>query len=141
MNFALNYPEYVSKLVVVDVAPVAYVPEGLRNITQSLMKLDLASIRSRKDADQMLSEDIAVRYILSHLTVPESTHTRLFIDELGPRRVQIPVENKPQAFQRSSRRDREEPGTQPSPFQPFFLPRRNLIYRRNSFAIHPAVHA
>jgi hypothetical protein len=60
MNFALNYPEYVSKLVVVDIAPVPYVPDQIRRFTHAMANLDLQSIRSRKEADAALAKEIEV---------------------------------------------------------------------------------
>lgn len=65
MNFALNYPENVSKLVVVDIAPISYVPEGIRRITNALQKLNVSAIQSRAQADEMLSADISVHLFFS----------------------------------------------------------------------------
>lgn len=80
MNFALNYPDYVSKLVVVDVAPVPYPPKfnGIRRIFDAILNLDLTAVQSRAHADEMLSVSIPVRTMIlqlnfrSHLCAPSS---------------------------------------------------------------------
>jgi pimeloyl-ACP methyl ester carboxylesterase len=55
MSFALTYPEYVSKLVVVDIAPRAYELEHDK-ILQGLNAIPIASLSSRNEADDILSK-------------------------------------------------------------------------------------
>ncbi len=66
MNFAVNHPSMLSKLVVVDIGPKAY-PVHHQQILAGLNHLDLTSIRSRKEADDLLShyvEETGVRQFL-----------------------------------------------------------------------------
>jgi|SRR6185437_6269585 len=72
MQFALNYPEKISKLIVVDMAPKNYPPGGHDVYIDALQGLDLSKIKSRKDADEALQQKIpneAVRqFLLKNLT-------------------------------------------------------------------------
>lgn len=53
MQLALNYPERVNKLVVVDIAPVNY-ERGPSQELEALQKIDLASLTNRQQADAVL---------------------------------------------------------------------------------------
>jgi esterase len=53
MQLAIDHPEKVKKLIVVDVAPVAY-PAKHNNIFNALGEVDLTALGSRKDADRFL---------------------------------------------------------------------------------------
>lgn len=55
MQVALQAPDRVEKLIVADIAPVAYKP-GHDAILEGLKQVDLASVRSRRDADKQLAE-------------------------------------------------------------------------------------
>ena len=55
MLLALNYPQRIQKLAVVDIAPKAYPPRH-QAILQGMMRLPLAEIQSRKQADNWLAE-------------------------------------------------------------------------------------
>ena len=55
MNFACMYPDRVEKLVVVDIAPKYYPPHH-QEILSGLNAVEQAKIKSRKDADQILSQ-------------------------------------------------------------------------------------
>ncbi|NMP32689.1 alpha/beta fold hydrolase [Thalassotalea sp. M1531] len=66
MQIALNHPEKVNRLIVADIAPVLY-PAHHQKIIEGLLSLDLASISSRKAADEQLShyvDEIGVRQFL-----------------------------------------------------------------------------
>lgn len=71
MQFALNYPDLVNQLVVVDIAPKAY-EGGHQAIFEALFSLDLDKIDNRKTADKLLAKKIAdfgVRqFLLKNLT-------------------------------------------------------------------------
>lgn len=58
MNFALQHPDRVSKLVVVDIAPRAYNLEHYA-LVNAMSDLPLADIRSRNEADAMLAGKVS----------------------------------------------------------------------------------
>jgi len=63
MCFALNYPDLVEKLIVVDMAPRAYAPQHL-DILKALISLDLSSFKNRKEMEAQLAgaiPDVVVR--------------------------------------------------------------------------------
>jgi esterase len=66
MELALTHPEVVTGLVVVDIAPVRYA-HSQADLVDAMMKLDLDSVKSRGDADRLLSAVIT------------DTPTRLFL--------------------------------------------------------------
>jgi pimeloyl-ACP methyl ester carboxylesterase len=55
MQMACSHPEYIEKLVVVDIAPKYYAPHH-QKILEGLTAVDNQQISSRKQADQVLSE-------------------------------------------------------------------------------------
>ena len=66
MQFAMEYPEMLDKLVVVDIAPRAY-EGGHQLIFDALHSVDLSSVQSRTEADQKLAvlvPDSGVRQFL-----------------------------------------------------------------------------
>ena len=58
MQFALEYPDMVDKLIVVDISPKAYMGNH-HLIFEALLSLDLSKIKSRKDADGHLAKTIS----------------------------------------------------------------------------------
>lgn len=66
MQFATTHPEKVSKLLVADIGPKAY-PQHHQDILKALSLLDFTKIKSRSQADKVLSEyipDIGTRQFL-----------------------------------------------------------------------------
>jgi esterase len=66
MQFALNFPEMVEKLIVVDISPKAYPPQHDK-IFEALFALRLDRYRTRSELDAALAEsisDFAVRQLL-----------------------------------------------------------------------------
>ena len=57
MQFALDYPDMVDKLVVADMAPVEF-DGGHQEIFKALFEVDLDSINSRKEAEDVLARRI-----------------------------------------------------------------------------------
>lgn len=57
MLFALEYPDIVSKLIILDIAPIAY-SHSHAPYLRSLIDLDLSVLKSRSDADRQLRESI-----------------------------------------------------------------------------------
>lgn len=66
MQFAFNWPERVSKLLVVDIAPVAYM-SAPDQVLSALMRIDLSSLVSRTQADDLLQADIPEKGIRDFL--------------------------------------------------------------------------
>jgi len=70
MQLALNYPELIDKLIIVDIAPVAYGAHH-EDVFKGLFAVDLKTLKSRSEADKQLSEhidDVAVRaFLLTNL--------------------------------------------------------------------------
>ena len=87
MDLALTHPEYVCRLVVVDIAPVPYTGNHA-GLIDAMMNLDLSSINSRADADRALSAvigDTPTRLFLLQNLVPEDGgyHWRLNLPVLN----------------------------------------------------------
>ncbi len=57
MNFARSHPDMLHKLIVVDIAPRAY-PIHHMELINALNELDLPTIKSRNEADQLLQAKI-----------------------------------------------------------------------------------
>ena len=55
MQIALNYPQLIAALVVIDIAPVAYAPRH-QAVLAGLNNIDLTKINSRKDAELILQQ-------------------------------------------------------------------------------------
>jgi len=66
MQLALSHPQLVSKLIVVDIAPVTYPDsaDGHLSVLAGMQSLDISNLDSRKDAEQQMAkfiEDEATR--------------------------------------------------------------------------------
>jgi esterase len=81
MTYALNNPSMISKLVVVDIAPVAY-SNSFSTILAALNAIPLDKIQSRQDADTRLKADIPVisirSFILQNLSFKNGVATWCF---------------------------------------------------------------
>ena len=70
MQFAMNYPNKLSKLIVVDIAPKAY-PIHHADILIAMLSLDFNKIKTRKSADEKLSKTITdfstLQFLLKNL--------------------------------------------------------------------------
>lgn len=75
MQIALDYNSRVTKLIVADIAPVAYPAHHLQ-IIKGLKTIDLTRVNNRKDADQQLSQyvdNVGIRqFLLRNLTKNEN---------------------------------------------------------------------
>lgn len=60
MQLAIDQPEKINRLVIVDVAPVAY-PPSHNSLFNALSELDLAGLSNRKSADERLQAQIPDR--------------------------------------------------------------------------------
>jgi len=72
MQIALYYPQKVNKLIIADIAPVAYPPHHL-TIIKGLQAIELTKVQKRKDADDQLAkyvDNLGVRqFLLRNLTM------------------------------------------------------------------------
>jgi pimeloyl-ACP methyl ester carboxylesterase len=65
MAAALNYPEVIEGLVVVDVSPHKAPGKGeSTNLIRAMKNLDLSSLTNRREADAALENDIKVGGII-----------------------------------------------------------------------------
>lgn len=67
MNLALRRPELVARLIVADIAPIAYGHRSFADHIDAMRALDLAGIRRRGDADTAMAgdvEDVGMRSFL-----------------------------------------------------------------------------
>lgn len=86
MMLALRHAETVERLVVADVAPMAYPPE-LRGYAEAMRELDLSPLKRRSEADMLLRRrvpDDAVRlFLLQNLVAgPDGLRWRLNLDAI-----------------------------------------------------------
>lgn len=78
MQLALSYPELLEKLVVVDIAPVAYPADadGHMNVLAAIDAVNLDAIKSRTEAEVTLGEYIAEeatrKFVLTNLVRSET---------------------------------------------------------------------
>jgi esterase len=79
MHFAGEHPERVKKLVVVDIAPRFY-PIHHDTILEALLSVDLENLKSRNEADQLLSKYISdsgtKQFLLKNLARKENNNTK-----------------------------------------------------------------
>ncbi|MFZ2898477.1 MAG: alpha/beta fold hydrolase [Saprospiraceae bacterium] len=71
MQFALQHPEKVDKLVVVDIGPKAYTG-GHEGIFHALRALDLSTVKEREDAEkhlgQYITDDGVLQFLMKNLS-------------------------------------------------------------------------
>lgn len=58
MQLALNYPDRIRKLIVVDIAPVEYSPHH-QDVFAGLYAIQLDQLKSRSEADKQLAQHVA----------------------------------------------------------------------------------
>ena len=76
MLFALNHPEMTEKMVVVDIAPRAYVHTRFKQFLKLLLNMNLQKVHSRIESDRYLAAKIpqtAIRHFLLK-NLRRSTH-------------------------------------------------------------------
>lgn len=80
MQFAVDHPGILSKLVVVDIAPRKY-DSTQRDVAEALKRVDLDSVKSRKEAEDILDQEIddtgTKQFLLKNLYWKEGEHERL----------------------------------------------------------------
>ncbi|MBQ0151698.1 MAG: alpha/beta fold hydrolase [Chryseobacterium sp.] len=67
MQFAINYPEKVEKLIVVDISPKAYPPHH-QGIIKALQTVDFDTVKSRGEVEAVLSQYIPEKSVIQFLT-------------------------------------------------------------------------
>jgi pimeloyl-ACP methyl ester carboxylesterase len=80
MQFAMNYPDQLQKLIVVDIAPKSY-PVHHRQILDALLELNKTEITSRRQAEEILAkyiENFSIRqFLLKSLYWKDKNHLAL----------------------------------------------------------------
>lgn len=66
MQFAINYPDRVEKLIVVDIAPKAYPPHH-QGIIKALQSVDFTKVENRQDVEASLKEYIKETFVIQFL--------------------------------------------------------------------------
>lgn len=66
MQFAINFPESLEKLIVADIAPKAYPPHH-QGIIKALQTVDFEQVQSRQDVEKVLEEYIHERFVIQFL--------------------------------------------------------------------------
>lgn len=115
MEFATSYPEKVLKLLVADIGPKAY-PQHHQDILKALSLLDFEKLKSRGEADKLLSEyipDMGTRqFLLKNLYWKEKGRLGLRINlpilsekinEVGKALSSASVFEKPTLFLKGAR--------------------------------------
>jgi esterase len=76
MQFALEYPDMVEKLVVIDIAPKNYIG-GHEVILETLQSIDLTTIKERKEVENLMAERITDagqrQFLMKNLSRDEKT--------------------------------------------------------------------
>ena len=143
MTLALTAPLRVRKLIVVDIAPVAYADEHTATI-EALLALPLSEIKRRQDADRCLAAtvpDASIRlFLLQNLLVDDTgTRWRLNLPTLRqemPKLIgALPIANNHQYlgqvhFIRGEKSDRVLPASHPQ-----------IAHYFPTFTLHPVLDA
>jgi len=75
MHFAKAFPQKIEKLIVIDISPKPYIKENIdfpiydnhQNIISAMLDIDLKVLKSRKQADDILSKKIEFAYVRQFL--------------------------------------------------------------------------
>lgn len=66
MQFAINFPDRLEKLIVADIAPKAYPPHH-QGIIKALQSVDFSTVESRQDVEKVLEEYIHEKFVIQFL--------------------------------------------------------------------------
>lgn len=67
MQCAINFPEKIEKLIVVDISPKAYPPHH-QGIIKALETVDFEKVKSRNEVEKILSQYISEQSVIQFLT-------------------------------------------------------------------------
>ena len=84
MTFALKYPQNIRRIVIADIAPVAY-DHSQQSMIDAMRQVDLGSLQNRSDADAQLTphvEDPGVRAFLLQSLDVQARRWKLNLDVL-----------------------------------------------------------
>lgn len=80
MYFALKYKDVVAKLVVADMAPIAYLPHH-KEVLKALHAVDFSKISTRREAEEVLSEYIGdfgtMQFLLKNIYWKDTAQNRM----------------------------------------------------------------
>jgi esterase len=80
MQFALNFPDRVDKLVVVDISPGEYIDPSWTTYLKAMLAIDPSTLGSRREADERLKKEIPSQiyrqFLLSNLVNDENGNYR-----------------------------------------------------------------
>lgn len=93
MHLALNHPQQVDGLVVVDMSPVRYAHD-FQDVVDAFRAVDLATIRNRSDADTQMAAHVSIAgvraFLLQNLVKrPEGWGWRINLDALAAAQAEI----------------------------------------------------
>lgn len=75
MTLALNYPDYISSLIIVDIAPVHY-NQNFKHLIEAMTSIDLSTLQNRNDAEAQLNkvtqETGVVQFVLQNLVLKDN---------------------------------------------------------------------
>ncbi|WP_379963357.1 alpha/beta fold hydrolase [Epilithonimonas sp. UC225_85] len=66
MQFAINFPDKLNKLIVADISPKAYPPHH-QGIIKALQTVDFSTVASRQDVEKILGEYIHEKFVIQFL--------------------------------------------------------------------------
>ena len=78
MELALRWPDYINKLIVVDIAPVSYPDrgDGHLDVIEGMKALELSTVESRREAESRLegyiADQVTRKFILTNLVSGKS---------------------------------------------------------------------
>jgi esterase len=75
MQLALNHPERIDQLIVVDISPIEYPPHHA-NVFEGLYSIDLATLTSRNEASKQLAQYVDDHGTRAFLLKKSLSHSR-----------------------------------------------------------------
>tara|TARA_Y100000994_G_scaffold202380_1_gene173338 strand:- start:229 stop:1002 length:774 start_codon:yes stop_codon:yes gene_type:complete len=101
MELALRWPDYINKLIVVDIAPVSYPDrgDGHLDVIEGMKALELSTVESRREAESRLegyiADQVTRKFILTNLVSGKSDGFRWRINLQSIEHNYAALRNKP----------------------------------------------